>query len=401
MNILQVRELTARIRAALDSPELQNVAVVGEISNFKHHSSGHMYFSLKDETSRIRAVMFRSRNHRLTFIPQDGDMVVAVGSVGVYEASGDYQLYVDWRFPQGIGALSIAFEQLKSKLEKEGLFDSNRKKPLPFLPRTVAVVTSPTGAAVRDIITVARRRHPGVNILVVPALVQGADAPASLVRGLELAAAQPDVDVIIIGRGGGSFEDLAVFNDEALARAIFHCPKPVISAVGHEIDVTIADFVADLRAPTPSAAAELAVPSYLELVEHLQYLKGSLQRQIMDRVKHGRRYLEQLTSGAALLRPTDRLRPLRMRVDELWTRLVSSAKQRVEDGRRGRDVLVAKLDALSPLTTLARGYAICQDRSGNVVTSYEQVSLGAEVSVRLRRGVLTCSVLKGEDEWES
>lgn len=398
MHILQVSELTAKIKEALDRPELQNVAVVGEVSNFKHHTSGHMYFSLKDETSRIRAVMFKGKNRRLNFIPQDGDMVVAVGTVGVYEASGDYQLYVDWLFPAGVGALNAAFEQLKSKLEKEGLFDQAHKKPLPFLPRTVAVVTSPTGAAVRDIISVARRRHPGVNILVVPALVQGTEAPASLVQALELAAQQPDVDVVIIGRGGGSFEDLAVFNDEELARAIFRCPKPVISAVGHETDVTIADFVADVRAPTPSAAAELAVPSYLDLVEHLSYLENSLRRTVLDKIRHGRRYVEQLIASAALRRPADRLRPLRMRVDELWTRLVSAAGQRIEAGRRSRDVLVAKLDALSPLTTLARGYAICQDSSGSVVTSFDQVQVGGEVSVRLKRGRLWCSVVKGEDQ---
>lgn len=397
MNILQVKELTDRIKEALDRPELQNVAVMGEVSNFKHHSSGHMYFSLKDETSRIRAVMFRSRNRRLTFMPQDGDMVVAVGSVGVYEFSGDYQLYVDWLFPQGIGALSIAFEQLKSKLEREGLFDPSRKRQLPFLPRTVAVITSPTGAAVRDIISVAKRRHPGINILVIPALVQGAEAPASLVQALELAAEQPDVDVVIMGRGGGSFEDLAVFNDEELARAIFRCPKPVIAAVGHETDVTIADFVADVRAPTPSAAAELAVPSYLDLMEHVKHLEGRLQRVMVDKIKHGRRYLDQLQSAAVLKRPGERLRPLRMRVDELWTRLVSGASQRLEGGRQARDLLAAKLDALSPLKTLVRGYAICQDAAGNVVTSYDQVLPGAEVSVRLRQGKLTCSVLKGED----
>jgi exodeoxyribonuclease VII large subunit len=398
MHILEVRELTDKIKAALDKPELQNVAVTGEVSNFKHHTSGHMYFSLKDETSRIRAVMFRSRNRSLNFVPQDGDMVVAVGSVGVYEFSGDYQLYVDWLFPAGAGALAIAFEQLKSKLEQEGLFDRAHKQQLPFLPRTVAVITSPTGAAVRDIISVARRRHPGINLLVIPALVQGADAPASLVRGLELAAVQPDVDVVIIGRGGGSFEDLAVFNDEGLARAIVHCPKPVISAVGHETDVTIADFVADVRAPTPSAAAELAVPSYLDLAERVKYLESSLQRQVLDRIKHGRRYLAQLERSGALRRPGERLRPLRMRVDELWTRLVSIAGQQVEGGRKARDVLVAKLDALSPLTTLARGYAICQDSTGRVVTSYEQVQPGQELTVRLKQGRLACSVLKGEEK---
>lgn len=397
MQILQVRELTQQIKAALDNPMFQNIAVEGEISNFKHHSSGHMYFSLKDESSRIRAVMFRSRNQRLKFVPKDGDMVVAVGSVGVYEYNGDYQLYVEQLFPQGMGLLSLAFEQLKKKLEQEGLFDQRHKQPIPFMPRCVAVVTSPTGAAVRDVISVARRRHPGVNILVVPALVQGQEAPASLVRALDLAARQPDVDVIIIGRGGGSFEDLAVFNDEALARAIFHCPKPVISAVGHETDITIADFVADLRAPTPSAAAEMAVPNYIELTEHIHSLEHRLQRIVVDKVRHGRRYVEQLSNSAALTRPADRLRPLKMRVDELWERLNTGTGQNVERLRRELEVLAAKLNTLSPLTTLARGYAICSDSSGRVLTNYTQVNPGEEVAVKLQRGVLTCSVLKGED----
>lgn len=398
MQVLQVRELTQQIKAALDNPTFQNIAVEGEISNFKHHSSGHMYFSLKDEYSRIRAVMFRSRNQRLTVVPKDGDMVVAVGSVGVYEYSGDYQLYVEQLYPQGMGLLSLAFEQLKKKLEEEGLFDQQHKRQIPFMPRCVAVVTSPTGAAVRDIISVARRRHPGVNLLIVPALVQGQEAPASLVRALNLAASQPDVDVIIIGRGGGSFEDLAVFNDEALARAIFSCPKPVISAVGHETDITIADFVADLRAPTPSAAAEMAVPNYMELIEHIGSLELRLRRIVVDKVRHGRRYVDQLSNSAALARPIDRLRPLKMRVDELWERLSFSADQTVERSRRDLEVLAAKLDALSPLTTLARGYAICTDSSGRVLTDYTEVNQGAEVAVQLKRGVLTCSVLKGEDK---
>lgn len=397
MQILQVRELTQEIKAALDNPRFRNVAVEGEVSNFKHHSSGHMYFSLKDEASRIRAVMFRSRNQRLNFVPRDGDMVVALGSIGVYEYSGDYQLYVDQLLPQGVGALNLAFEQLKAKLEKEGLFDQVHKKPLPFMPRCVAVVTSPTGAAVRDIISVARRRHPGVNLLIVPAQVQGEGASRSLVKALELAALQPDVEVIIVGRGGGSYEDLAVFNDEQLARAIFACPKPVISAVGHEIDVTISDFVADLRAPTPSAAAELAIPNLIEMAEHLHSLESRLQRMVVDRVRHGRRYVEQLANAAALTRPTERLLPLRMRVDELSTRLGTVVQQRLERGRKDRDVLVAKLDTLSPLTTLARGYAICTDKSGMVLTDYSRVEVGTEVAVRLKRGMLTCNVVKGED----
>ncbi|MCL4516400.1 MAG: exodeoxyribonuclease VII large subunit, partial [Firmicutes bacterium] len=266
VQVLSVRELTRLVKEAVESrPALQNVLVKGEISNFKHHSSGHMYFTLKDEGARLRCVMFRTRNVMVKFQVADGMSVIAAGSVGVYEGSGDYQLYVEELFPAGAGSLHLAFEQLKKKLEAEGLFAPEHKRPIPACPRKVGVITSPTGAAIRDIITVARRRFPNIHLVIAPAIVQGEAGPASVVAAIELMNRLSDVDALIVGRGGGSIEELWTFNDEAVARAIYSSAIPVISAVGHETDFTIADFVADRRAPTPSAAAEMAAPDKAQL----------------------------------------------------------------------------------------------------------------------------------------
>ncbi|HHY09695.1 MAG TPA: exodeoxyribonuclease VII large subunit, partial [Firmicutes bacterium] len=322
MDPITVSDLTAKIKEALDSAGLANIAVIGEISNFIHHSSGHMYFSLKDEASRIKAVMFRSRNQRLNFVPQNGDTLIAFGSIGVYEARGEYQLYVEALLPKGIGELHLAFEKLKSRLAEEGLFAAERKLPLPFLPAKIGVITSPTGAAVRDICQILNRRFPGVEILIIPALVQGKEAPASIKAALGKAQLT-GADVLIVGRGGGSFEELSAFNDEEVARAIFASKIPVISAVGHETDFTIADFVADLRAPTPSAAAELAVPVKSELKEQICGLKERLAAILERKIKAERRHLGQLAASAGLKRPQDGIRQLRQRVDELWTGLAA------------------------------------------------------------------------------
>ncbi len=395
---VSVSELTAYIKQALDNPFLQNVAVEGEVSNFKHHSSGHMYFTLKDERSKIKAVMFRSRNQRLTFIPQDGDILIAIGSVGVYETNGEYQLYVELLLPRGIGELHMAYERLKEKLAHEGLFDPQYKRPLPYLPRCVGVITSPTGAAVRDIIHVINRRFPGIDILIVPALVQGEGAPASLVKALSLAQQQENVDVIIIGRGGGSYEELSVFNDETLARAIFHSRVPVVSAVGHETDVTIADLVADVRAPTPSAAAELVVPVYADLVEHVTALTQRMYRVVQKQIDAHRRYVGQITSRTAMKRPDDRIRQLRLGVDELWSQLFTIGRHRLAIERAKLSLLSGKLETLSPLHTLSRGYAICQTVQGTVVRNAEQVDVGDRLSVRLYKGELLCTVEKGVGE---
>jgi len=388
---ITVSELTRMISSALADPVFQNLAVIGEVSNFVHHSSGHMYFSLKDAHSRIKAVMFRSRNRLLKFLPKNGDTVIAVGSVGVYEPNGEYQLYVEVLFPQGIGELHLAFEQLKAKLEAEGLFDPARKKPLPLLPRRVGVITSPSGAALRDILNVLTRRHPGVNVLVFPALVQGEEAPASLRHALELAQGT-DCDVLIIGRGGGSFEELSAFNDEQLARAIAQSAIPVVSAVGHETDFTIADFVADLRAPTPSAAAELVVPLQSELRAAVGSYGVRLAAALRRKIGAERRFLAQLTKSAALKRPDFMVNQLRQRVDDLVTSLGLHTTHNLALRRSRLGTFAGKLETLSPLKTLARGYAICSDEEGRVLRSAEQVSSGDAVNVTLYQGRLVCRV---------
>ena len=290
--VLTVSELTQAVKETLElDARFQNILVRGEISNFKHHTSGHMYFTLKDEKSRLKCVMFRSHNARLRFRPEDGLKVIAGGRLGVYEVAGEYQLYVEELYPEGLGALHLAFEQLKAKLQAEGLFDPARKRPLPGLPRTVGIVTSPTGAAIRDMVSVLRRRFPNVNILLAPAIVQGDAGPPSVIRALELLNWRDDVDVIIVGRGGGSLEELWTFNDEGVARAIAASRIPVISAVGHETDFTIADFVADRRAPTPSAAAEIAVPERAKLLQDVRDQEERLRLAIQKRIRQLRESL--------------------------------------------------------------------------------------------------------------
>lgn len=391
MQPISVSELTSQIKFALSSPQFQSIAVEGEVSNFIHHRSGHMYFSLKDAQSRIKAVMFRNRNQRLDFVPKNGDTLVAVGSIGVYEANGEYQIYVDLLLPQGIGDLHLAFERLKAKLAEEGLFDVASKRPLPALPHRVGVITSPSGAALRDILHVLTRRYPGVKVLVFPALVQGEAAPGSLIEALSMAQ-RTDVDVLIIGRGGGSFEELAAFNDERLARAIAQSSIPVVSACGHETDFTIADFVADLRAPTPSAAAELVVPRQAELVSAVASMQGRLISSLRRKVQMERRYVTQLGQNPVLQRPGHHLNQRRQRLDELWTNLGRSHRDSVML-KRGKLVnVVGKLETLSPLKTLGRGYAICQNDQGQIIRQAHQVSLGEMVHVTLQEGFLSCKV---------
>lgn len=391
MQPISVSELTNQIKVALSSPEFQSIAVEGEVSNFVHHRSGHMYFSLKDAHSRIKAVMFRSRNQRLDFVPKNGDTLVAVGSVGVYEANGEYQLYVDLLFPQGIGDLHLAFEQLKMKLAEEGLFDAARKRSLPTLPHRVGVITSPSGAALRDILHVLTRRYPGVQVLVFPALVQGEGAPASLIQALSMAQ-RTDVDVLIMGRGGGSFEELAAFNDEGLARAIAQSSVPVVSACGHETDFTIADFVADLRAPTPSAAAELVVPRQAELLATVDSLQKRLISSLRRRVQTERRYVTQISQNPVLQNPGYHLNQRRQRLDELWTNLGRFHRNSIVLKRGSLANVVGKLETLSPLKTLGRGYSICQDDQGQIIRQAQQVGLGEVVHVTLQEGSLSCKV---------
>lgn len=389
---LTVSEVTRIIKSLIEeTPTLRDLLVKGEISNFKHHSSGHMYFTLKDSKSRLRCVMFRSHSSQVRFRPEDGLTVIVRGSAGVYEASGDYQLYAREMYPAGQGALFLAFEQLKKKLEAEGLFREQRKRALPYLPRTVGVITSPTGAAIRDIISVLHRRNPGVGILLAPCLVQGEGGPASVAAAIELMNKANLADVLIVGRGGGSLEELWTFNDEIVARAIAASAIPVVAAVGHETDFTIADFVADRRAPTPSAAAELVVPERAALVRETEerYLRvaGALRRLVSG----WRDRLRLLSASPALMRPSDRINQLRQQVDELARATEANLGQKLSSEKARLQTEVAKLDSLSPLATLGRGYSICQlAKTGDVVRSVSQVRSGTRLVVRVGDGTFGC-----------
>lgn len=396
--VITVSELTKMIKAQLEQPQFSSIAVQGEISNFKHHTSGHMYFSLKDEGSKIKAVMFRSRNARLTFAPQDGDTVIVVGSLGVYEPNGEYQIYADQILPMGVGALHLKFEALKQKLADEGLFALERKKKVPFLPRKIGIITSPTGAAVRDCISVIRRRYPKMDVLVIPAVVQGEAGPASIVAALEQAGKRGDLDVIILARGGGSIEELWCFNDEDVARAIAACPIPVISGVGHETDFTIADFVADLRAPTPSAAAEMAVPDYFDLTQTLNQNSKRLIMSVGKLLQDKRQAVAYLTERRVFLRPEERIHREQQRVDEWVSTMVKAITHRISITKQVFENLTGKLDSLSPLAVLSRGYAVCQKMDDSVITDAAQVSCGERVLVRLKAGRLICQVEEGGSE---
>jgi len=390
---LTVAELTRVIKGLVEGdPGLRDVWVEGELSNFKHHTSGHMYFTLKDEQATLRAVMFRGRNQALAFRPESGMRVYARGYVGIYERDGQYQLYVQELEPAGLGSLHLAFEQLKARLAAEGLFDQRLRRPLPQVPTAVGLITSPTGAALRDMVRVARRRWPGVRLVVIPVLVQGVEAPADIRRGLALAGGLGWLDVVILGRGGGSLEELWAFNDEGVARMIRSCPVPVVSAVGHETDFTIADFAADLRAPTPSAAAELVVPDRAHLLRHVDGLAARAAGSLRARLRRERQRLMSLRDRPALRHPRASLEAGWQRLDGLNGRL-AAAWRFVRERRSERlGGLAARLEALSPLGVLSRGYAVCRRVDGGLVRSWRDVSVGEDVEVLLGEGRLDCRV---------
>jgi len=373
---------------------LADVWVRGEISNFRYHvPSGHMYFTLKDSFAQLRAVMFRSDNVRLGFRPDDGLRVIAGGRVTVYESQGHYQLYVRTMEPDGLGSLYLAFEQLKRRLAAEGLFAEEVKRPLPLVPRAVGVVTSPTGAAVQDIITVARRRYPNIRLIISPVTVQGTGAALDIVRGLELVDRLDEVDVIILARGGGSLEELRAFNDEGLARAIRRTRHPVVTGVGHETDVTIADLAADRRAATPSSAAELVVPSKADLARQIGTLVGRLERAARVEVSRRAQLVAALARAACLVDPGRLLDGRRQRVDDLSRELVERMTGTLSKLGNRLGLLVGRLEALSPLKVLGRGYAVClRSRDRRPVTSVGQVSCGEDVDVLVGDGCLGCRV---------
>lgn len=389
---LSVTQINEYLKMLLDGDRvLSSIYVRGEISNFKLYSSGHAYFTLKDETGQLKAVMFRSYASKLKFYPTDGMRVIAHGRVSVYEASGQYQLYVDDMQPDGAGALALRYEQLRRKLESEGLFDTARKKPLPEMPMRIGVITSPSGAAVHDIRNVLGRRFPCAEMLLFPSAVQGAEAPEQLRLGIEFFGMTNLCDVIIIGRGGGSAEDLWAFNDEALARAIAACPIPVISAVGHESDFTICDFVADRRAPTPSAAAELAVPDGSDLQAQLLLIGARMGGAVSNRLAQEKRMLQQIAASAVFARPERVFDPFRMRLDDREGRLARGFEKRMDTLRQRLVNGAQKLEAMSPLAVLSRGYAAVA-RDGETVTRAKELCAGDRLDVRFCDGSVAAVV---------
>jgi exodeoxyribonuclease VII large subunit len=441
---LTVHALTKYIKRKFDvDPHLQNIFVKGEISNFKQHSSGHMYFTLKDEKARILAVMFSSHTRSMKFLPENGMKVILRGEISVYEPSGQYQIYVKEMRPDGIGDLYLAYEQLKQKLEQEGLFNVANKQAIPMFPKKVGVITSPTGAAVRDILTTIKRRFPIAKILVFPALVQGEQAASSIVRAIEKANSMADIDVLIVGRGGGSIEELWAFNEEIVARAIYTSKIPIISAVGHETDFTISDFVADLRAPTPTGAAELAVPHIDELLERVLARQARLIRVMKEKIKFKKEHLNRLKKSYAfryperlyeqkleqtdrlterLIKGTARLSMLKENQLEVIMKrlqrnhpsyLLQQSEERYAHSQKelnrsmlqiflkkqsDHDRIQSTLHALSPLRIMERGYSIAYVKEKELVKSTKQIKINDTVQIKLSDGTLMCRV---EDVKES
>lgn len=386
-DIWTVSELTLYIRELFEiDHRLQDLRVEGEISNFTEARSGHLYFTLKDSNAQLKCVMWRSAAARLPALPADGDAVVAGGHVSVYERSGLYQLYVDQIRPAGRGDLAQAFEELKQRLQAEGLFAPEHKKPLPEFPGRIGVVTSADAAALRDILNVLKRRSPYLSVLIAPTLVQGPEAPAQIVRALQWLDGRLDIDTIIVARGGGSLEDLWAFNDERVARAIFDARRPVITGVGHETDYTIADFVADVRAPTPSAAAELAAPDLADLRPRLADLQGRLVGQMQVRIEEYGWRVASLLRNLRHLGPKVRLDNSRQYLDGVTVRLEQAMALRLERSRNRLDMARARLASVSPEKTLQRGYAIVRQEDGAVVRTVRQIEAGESLSVQVSDG---------------
>jgi len=397
--IIRVSELNRYLKSLITGdPNLQDIWVSGELSNFKHHRSGHMYFTVKDGSSSLRSVFFSRDNARCLFEPADGMEVLVNGSISVYEPDGVYQLYVREMEPAGVGSLYLAFEQLKNKLEAEGLFHPENKKALPKLPRKIALLTSPTGAALQDMLTVFRKRFPALELLVVECLVQGTGAARDLVRALDLVNSRSDIDLIIMARGGGSLEDLWPFNDEALARAIDRSALPVISAVGHETDFTIADFVADLRAPTPTAAAQHAVPVLDDQLQLLVQHRRRAALALRGRILREKQKLDHSTGERFFQAPLRRIAQQR----ETLVRSDSALKKNVVSLLRlkGSDLVsrTEKLESFSPLKVMSRGYSYCRDQEGRIVRSVKDLAVGSRLQLNFTDGRAFCRTEAVEEE---
>ena len=390
--VFTVTELNNYIKGIIDEDALlSEVYVSGELSNYKIYPSGHHYFTMKDQEGALRCVMFRSAASSVKFRPDNGMKVIAFGRISVYPRDGAYQFYVSRMIPDGVGDLSVAFEQLKQKLYAEGLFDQRYKKPLPRFPKRIAVITSGAGAAVRDVIRVLGKRFPMAKVIVMPVRVQGVEAPAEIVGAIRYANRHNVADVIITGRGGGSLEDLWAFNEEIVARAIFASNIPVISAVGHEPDVTISDFVADLRAATPSNGAELCVPDQSELREYLSGLDIRMAQALGREISRRRQQLEDISQKRVLRSPMNYIEDRRVALDHIQRRLTAAQTNRLAAGRRRYVEYAAKLDALSPLKVLGRGYAIAA-KDGKVIKSAADVKKGDRISIRLKEDSINCTV---------
>lgn len=399
--LLTVTQLNEYLKLMMDSnPFLADVFVRGEISNFtNHYKTGHFYFSLKDEAGTLRAVMFRSAAQYVTFKPENGMKVILRGRISVFPRDGQYQIYANEMQPDGIGALYIAYEQLRRKLEAEGLFEASRKKPLPKIPAVIGLVTSPTGAAVRDMIDILARRFPCARVILYPALVQGQGAAESVAAGVRFFNEQLPVDVMIVGRGGGSAEDLWAFNNEMLARTVAASRVPVISAVGHETDVTLCDFVADLRAPTPSAAAELAVPDGIELALLLAERKTLLYNDLTARISRARVAVSVFSTARSLRSPAAYLDDKRMALMHLTEKLEHSATLCLREQKNRFAALCGKMETLNPLKVLSRGYAAVFDKEGKALSSTAMLDVGSEILLRMCDGAATATVThvqKGE-----
>ena len=419
-NYITVSEVNKYIKEVINEDLLlKKVYLKGEISNFKAHSRGHYYFTLKDENSRIAAVMFSFNNRNLKFVPNDGMKVLVSGKIDVYEASGSYQIYVEDMMPDGIGALYVAFEELKKKLSSEGLFDKDKKKKIKRIPRRVGVVTSPTGAAIKDIITTIKRRFPICEVILFPALVQGENAASDIVKKIKLADSlknELELDTLIVGHGGGSLEDLWPFNEEIVARAIYECSIPIISAVGHEIDITISDYVADLRAPTPTAAGELAVPDINTIITYLDTVKTRSYNSLNNIININKKKLDSLKSSYILSRPISMYEVKEQKLDILIdnlnkaiSKLIDNTKIKVYTLKNSYILnnpnmlykykndtlnhLISKLDLLNPLNTLSRGYSIIK-KDNNVVSSIKKIKKDDEVTITLKDGEITSKIIK-------
>ena len=397
-NVLSITQLNEYIRGKMDTdPLLTQVAVRGEISNYKLYPSGHHYFTLKDEGSALRCVLFKGNAARLRFRPENGMKIIAMGKVSVYPRDGAYQLYCTGLTMDGVGDLYAAFEQLKKKPEAQGLFDPAHKKPIPKYPGTIGIITSSAGAAVHDMLRILRKRYPLSKVRLLPVRVQGVEAPGEIAAAIGYANHYRLADLLIVGRGGGSIEDLWAFNDERVAYAIYHSEIPVISAVGHEPDVTISDYVADLRAATPSNAAELAVPDQDALRQNLDAMSNAMVSSLSRQVKAARQHLKVLSASQALRSPTGYLEQRSQSVELLKNRLVAAQNQNITRARQRFIAQISKLEAMSPLKVLTRGYSMAQTQRGEVVRSINQVELGERIRIRLSDGTISATVMNKEE----